>query len=170
MAQARNYASWLGPPDNGKPASSILWVNQGIYLNLDRDAQYDLRYIPELGHLGLSGNDAVHVFFSFTTNAWTSARTRLVGELLQIVKKRIELSRSYRHMHMLCIYSYTRIYSIQVCVYTYTHVIQDGNDMLTGTVVCYMFLSWSCTELLSPPEPALPHVTTDPSPRMAAKA
>ena len=30
--------------------------------------------------------------------------------------------------------------------------------------------SWSCTQLLSPPQRVVPHVMTDPSPRMAAKA
>ena len=35
--------------------------------------------------------------------------------------------------------------------------------------ICCTFFSCSCTELLSAPEPARPHVTTDPAPRIAAK-
>ena len=29
--------------------------NQGIWLKLCRDPEYDLRYIPELSHIGLPG-------------------------------------------------------------------------------------------------------------------
>ena len=76
-----------------------------------------------------------------------------------------------------CMYVYVCIY---VCVHTYCihmhivylhiYIIQDGGNMFTGAGFCYAFLSSSCSELLSPPQASSPHVTTDPSPRMAAKA
>ena len=37
---------------------TLIWLNSGIYLNVYRDPQYDLRYIPyfrAIGLLGLSG-------------------------------------------------------------------------------------------------------------------
>ena len=68
---------------------------------------------------------------------------------------------------------YIYIYIIHMCVHVCLHTIgictlnMFGNDSVRHDSTCF---SQSCTELLSPPESALPHVTTDPSSTMAAKA
>ena len=48
-------------------------------------------------------------------------------------------------------------------------ITQDGAKASREAWICCTFFSWCCTELLSPPPVALPHVTTDPSPGIAAK-
>ena len=47
---------------------------------------------------------------------------------------------------------------------------QNDGESRTGGLDLLHGFNRSCTELLSPPEAARPHVTTDPSLRMAAKA
>ncbi|CAE7522793.1 unnamed protein product [Symbiodinium sp. KB8] len=51
-----------------------------------------------------------------------------------------------------------------------TDRLTPGYHGAIAKIVCCTFVSWSCTAVLSSPQPGRPQVTTDPSPRMAAKA
>ena len=65
---------------------------------------------------------------------------------------------------------YVSMEPIHMHACTPSKISQCGDNMFERAGFCHTTLNWSCTELLSPPFSAWPHVTTDPSPRMAAKA